>query len=139
MPSSDKYKARSVDELKEIAEVFLQKFTEPAIFILNGSMGAGKTTFISTICKLLGANAANSPTFSIVNEYRSAQGIRIFHFDLYRIKSLEEALDFGLEEYLDTRNVNWVFIEWPELILPLLENYNTIQINDNNGIREIEF
>jgi tRNA threonylcarbamoyladenosine biosynthesis protein TsaE len=136
MPSSDKYKARSVDELKEIAEVFLQKFTEPAIFILNGSMGAGKTTFISTICKLLGADAANSPTFSIVNEYRSAQGIRIFHFDLYRIKSLEEALDFGLEEYLDTRNTNWVFIE---LILPLLENYYTILINDNNGIREIEF
>jgi tRNA threonylcarbamoyladenosine biosynthesis protein TsaE len=139
MLSSDKYNARRVDELEGITEFFLRKFPDPAIFILNGSMGAGKTTFISTVCKLLGADTASSPTFSIVNEYHTKAGVKVFHFDLYRIKSLEEAMDFGLEEYLDTRNANWVFIEWPELILPLLENYHTIRINDINGVREIEF
>ncbi len=139
MPSTDKYNVRSVDELAGIAEAFLRKFPEPGIFILNGSMGAGKTTFISALCKLLGADTASSPTFSIVNEYHAPQGTKVFHFDLYRIKSLEEALDFGLEEYLDERNAHWVFIEWPDLIVPLLDSYHIVRIIDNDGIREIEF
>ena len=123
------------DELQEIAKSFLAKFPAPGVFILNGEMGAGKTTFIRTICKELGVQDASSPTYSLVNEYHTSDGKRIYHFDLYRIKSLEEALDFGFEEYLDQNA--YVFIEWPEKILPLLDQHHIIKIDVRGDSRII--
>jgi tRNA threonylcarbamoyladenosine biosynthesis protein TsaE len=96
---------------------YLQKYK---VVLFNGSMGAGKTTLISTLCKNLGSSDdISSPTFSIVNEYLSNIG-KIYHFDFYRIESIEEAFDIGLEEYLYSEN--YCFIEWAEKIVELLPN-----------------
>jgi tRNA threonylcarbamoyladenosine biosynthesis protein TsaE len=83
-------------------------------------MGAGKTTFITAVCKALGVqeDAVSSPTFAIVNEYRTATGEPLYHFDFYRIERPEEALDIGLYDYLDSGAL--CLIEWPENIGPLL-------------------
>lgn len=90
------------------------------VILFNGDMGAGKTTLISTLCKYLQSNDdISSPTFSIVNEYQSNIG-KIYHFDFYRIESLEEAFDIGLEEYLYSDE--YCFIEWAEKIEELLPN-----------------
>jgi tRNA threonylcarbamoyladenosine biosynthesis protein TsaE len=88
------------------------------IFLFNGDMGAGKTTFIKSICEVLGVNeAVTSPTFAIVNEYRGAV-TKIYHFDFYRLKTQTEALDMGAEEYFYSGN--YCFIEWPEKIPDML-------------------
>ncbi len=102
---------------------YLQKYK---VVLFNGSMGAGKTTLISTLCKNLGSSDdISSPTFSIVNEYLSNIG-KIYHFDFYRIESIEEAFDIGLEEYLYSDN--YCFIEWAEKIEELIP-YNYLIIN----------
>lgn len=89
------------------------------ILAFSGPMGAGKTTFIKAVCEALGVtDTISSPTFSIVNEYRSAAGGKIYHFDFYRIKSESEAYDMGYEDYLYSNA--WCFIEWPEKISGLL-------------------
>ncbi len=126
-----------MEELDKVAHVFVATFPLPQTFVLCGEMGAGKTTFIKKICELLGADMASSPTFSLVNEYVTDKGVKIFHFDLYRVKSLEEALDFGFEEYLEQEA--YVFIEWPEVVMPLLGRYHSIEIKDAQGVREIQF
>src|SRR5690606_9036825 len=85
------------------------------IVVFEGDLGAGKTTFIKSLVKELGSkDEVSSPTFSIVNEY-SIPNVKVFHFDLYRVKSEDEALDFGVEEYLDSGS--FCFIEWPEIIM----------------------
>lgn len=84
------------------------------IFAFYGAMGAGKTTFIRMICETLGAaGIAVSPTFTLVNEYKTGSGDSLYHIDFYRIKALSELYDFGIEEYLG--GGNYCFIEWPEL------------------------
>lgn len=89
------------------------------IFAFYGSMGAGKTTIIKSICELLGAvDIISSPTFTLVNEYRTSAGEALFHIDFYRIKKLEEVFDFGIEEYLT--GDSYCFMEWPELIEEIL-------------------
>jgi len=90
------------------------------IVLVNGSMGAGKTTLISTICKHLGVRSSDisSPTFSLVNEYLDSQGKPIYHFDCYRLKDEEEAFQAGLEEYFFSGYPCW--IEWPDKIRNLL-------------------
>nr|WP_299362494.1 tRNA (adenosine(37)-N6)-threonylcarbamoyltransferase complex ATPase subunit type 1 TsaE [Winogradskyella sp.] len=88
------------------------------IILFNGHMGAGKTTFINALLKALKSeDIATSPTFSIVNEYRIPND-KIYHFDFYRIESLEEAYNFGVEDYFDSNH--WLFIEWPDRIKALL-------------------
>lgn len=109
------------------------------ILLLKGNLGAGKTTFSQFLLKELGSSdEISSPTYSIVNEYDTAKG-KVFHFDLYRLKSVEEAYDFGIEEYLDNGYLS--IIEWPEIYTDELEGYDfheMIITNTESG-REIEF
>ncbi len=92
---------------------------EKKIFAFYGSMGAGKTTLIKTVCKLLDAtDSVTSPTFTLVNEYRTSSGDSLFHIDFYRINKQEEVYDFGIEEYLSGES--YCFMEWPELIEEIL-------------------
>jgi tRNA threonylcarbamoyladenosine biosynthesis protein TsaE len=107
------------------------------IFIFHGDMGAGKTTFIKSLCQALGVKeTVTSPTFSIVNEYRGAD-VKIYHFDFYRLKTQTEALDMGAEEYFYSGN--YCFIEWPEKIPDMLPlHYINISLKVlNDDSREI--
>lgn len=104
------------------------------IILFNGEMGAGKTTFIKTLCEVLGVqDATSSPTFSLVNEYQSIDNQLIYHFDVYRLKNQSEALDMGIDEYLYSGN--WCFIEWAEKIpdlIPETHSVITITVLENN-------
>lgn len=113
-------KIQSPAQQPEAAKQFVQAMDQNTVFAFYGKMGAGKTTFIKAICEELGVtDVINSPTFSIVNEYRSdTTGELIYHFDFYRIKKIEEVYDMGYEDYFDSGAV--CFIEWPELIDDLL-------------------
>jgi len=117
--------------LHDAAIKLLKYANEKNLFFLTGDIGAGKTTFIQSICKLIGTNdKVTSPTFSIVNEYAfpkndNQEGV-IYHIDLYRLKDAEEAIHIGIEEYLDRGD--YVFIEWPQLI-DNLEYENVVKIN----------
>jgi tRNA threonylcarbamoyladenosine biosynthesis protein TsaE len=108
-----------LSQLPQAAEKVIACSTERFIWCFEGEMGAGKTTFIQAICKQMGVeDTVQSPTFSIVNEYITTNNRVIYHFDCYRLKSVEEALDIGIEEYLYSGN--HCFIEWSERITPLL-------------------
>jgi tRNA threonylcarbamoyladenosine biosynthesis protein TsaE len=105
--------------LHSAAKELLKHFGDNRIFAFYGSMGAGKTTIIKAICELLGAvDIISSPTFTLVNEYRTSTGDALFHIDFYRIKKQEEVFDFGIEEYLSGES--YCFMEWPELIEEIL-------------------
>ena len=115
------------NEIKKAVKFLLSDSGNQKILLFYGEMGVGKTTFIKAFCAALGVeDTVSSPTFSIVNEYQSTKGI-IYHFDFYRLKNQTEALDLGLEEYLDSGN--YCLIEWPEKIPDLLpENYVHISL-----------
>lgn len=110
----------SLENIQQAAKEFVAGMGDDTVFAFYGKMGAGKTTFIKAICQELGVtDAITSPTFAIVNEYRSdLQGELIYHFDFYRIKKLEEVYDMGYEDYFYSGAL--CFIEWPELIEELL-------------------
>ena len=116
-----------LSELDHAAKLLLKSFPDDRVFLFYGNMGAGKTTFIKAICEVLEVqDNTSSPTFSIVNEYKSSKG-PIFHFDFYRIKEEEEAYDFGYEDYFYSGN--YCFVEWPNKIPNLLpEDAKTIEI-----------
>jgi tRNA threonylcarbamoyladenosine biosynthesis protein TsaE len=105
-------------DLSQAAQILLNSFPKDRIFLLYGSMGAGKTTFVKYLCKQLNVqDSTSSQTFSIVNEYESPAG-PIYHYDFYRIKDEQEAFDFGYEEYFYSGA--YCFVEWPEKIPNLL-------------------
>ena len=109
------------------------------ILLLKGNLGAGKTTFTQYLLKELGSlDEISSPTYSIVNEYDTPKG-KVYHFDLYRLKNVSEAYDFGIEEYLDKGILS--IIEWPEIYMDELEGYNfhEMTIENTESGREIEF
>jgi tRNA threonylcarbamoyladenosine biosynthesis protein TsaE len=118
----------SLDEIAQVAQKILSENTAKVI-VFNGPMGAGKTTLIKVLLQSLGVNdTTSSPTFALVNEYENQQGEKIYHFDMYRLKSEMEALDFGIEDYLYSGH--WCFIEWAEKIPNLLpEQYARIDLN----------
>ena len=105
--------------LSAAAKKLLKYTGENKIFAFYGSMGAGKTTLIKAICKVLGAiDIIRSPSFTIVNEYITSKGESLYHIDFYRIKKQEEVFDLGIEEYLTSDS--YCFMEWPELIREIL-------------------
>ena len=112
-------KIPTLSSLPSAAQQFAAAMGDRTIFAFYGQMGSGKTTFIRALCEALCVTeSVNSPTFAIVNEYLSGTGNPIYHFDFYRIKSLQEALDIGLEDYLYSGHL--CLIEWPEYIEKLL-------------------
>lgn len=121
-------------ELDTVSKQILN-FCKHPVVLINGEMSTGKTTLVKSLVKTLGStDNVSSPTFSLVNEYRSGAD-KIFHFDFYRVNHIEEALDMGFEEYLD-QNAR-VFIEWPDMVLPLIPKpYSVINIkNTADGSR----
>ena len=121
--------SNSVNDLPNVAEQLLQIASNKRIIAFFGEMGAGKTTLIKEVCARLGVNdTVLSPTFSIVNEYRTETGESVYHFDFYRSKSLSEVYDMGYEEYFYSGN--YCLIEWSEKIVSLLpEEYIKINIS----------
>ena len=134
-------KINTLSDINDAAKAFVAAIEENTVFAFYGKMGAGKTTFIKAVCEALGVtDVVNSPTFSIVNEYRSDEtGELIYHFDFYRIKKLEEVYDMGYEDYFYGGGV--CFIEWPELIEDLLpESAIRVDIKENeDGTRTVTF
>ncbi|MBO5704319.1 MAG: tRNA (adenosine(37)-N6)-threonylcarbamoyltransferase complex ATPase subunit type 1 TsaE [Bacteroidaceae bacterium] len=135
------FKITSIETIDAVAQSFVMKaMQEDAVFAFRGQMGAGKTTFIKALCEALGVeDVVTSPTFSIVNEYRSeSTGELIYHFDFYRIKNLNEAYDMGCEDYFYSGAV--CFIEWPELVEDLLPG-NTVWVDivvEEDGTRTVK-
>ncbi len=122
--------AYPLTDIRSVASQIIELDTTNKVFLIHGEMGSGKTTLIKEICKVLGSkDDLSSPTFSIVNEYTYPKG-KIFHFDLYRIKNLEELLDIGFEDYIQSGN--YCFIEWPGLAEGFLQN-DFIKINVDAG------
>ena len=113
-------KIESLETIRQTAHAFISQMDDRTVFAFHGNMGAGKTTFIKAICEELGVeDVINSPTFAIINEYRSdTTGELIYHFDFYRINKLSEAEDIGTEDYFYSGAL--CFIEWPEKIEELL-------------------
>ena len=113
-------KIQSLEQIHEAAREFISAMGDNTVFALYGKMGAGKTTFVKALCEELGvSDVITSPTFAIVNEYRSDEnGELIYHFDFYRINKLSEVYDMGYEDYFYSGAL--CFIEWPELVEELL-------------------
>ena len=128
---------KNLENLKDYAKIFLSENKEKC-FAFFGSMGVGKTTFIKEICFELGVKTpVTSPTFSIVNEYITKKGEKIYHFDFYRIENLEEVYDIGIEEYFSENS--YIFMEWSEKIEKILpQNCKKVYFYEKeNGEREI--
>ncbi len=129
------YILSDIDSIPTVASKFLEELSHRKIFAFEAEMGTGKTTFILGLLKAMGIeNPEGSPTYSLVNTYESPMFGKVYHFDLYRIKSEEEAYDIGIEEML-YENSAFCFIEWAENIknlLPLNTVYVKIEINDSN-------
>lgn len=122
-------KYNSLSEIKTVAKTILDFGQKTPVWIFEGQMGAGKTTLVKAICEVLVVTShVQSPTFSLVNEYVTKRGENIYHFDFYRIKNEDEAMDIGVEDYLYSGER--CFIEWPSKIENLLPTkYLKIEIH----------
>ncbi|PQA97178.1 tRNA (adenosine(37)-N6)-threonylcarbamoyltransferase complex ATPase subunit type 1 TsaE [Chryseobacterium shigense] len=129
---------KNIEDWQEVVDKIIPD-VKHNILLLKGNLGAGKTTFTQFLLKNLGSqDEVNSPTYSIVNEYTTPKG-KIYHFDLYRLKNIEEVYDIGIEEYLD--NAFLCIIEWPEVYEEELYGlkYHTMSIVNTGDEREISF
>ena len=137
----EQIECKTIADLPAIARKLLDKYKDKRIFALRGHLGAGKTTFMQAIAKELNCNEiVSSPTFSIVNEYSTIDNKFIYHFDFYRIKNIDEAINIGVEEYLYSGE--YCFIEWAENIEELLpeETVNIhIATNDKDDSRVFSY
>ncbi|WP_417431101.1 tRNA (adenosine(37)-N6)-threonylcarbamoyltransferase complex ATPase subunit type 1 TsaE [Halpernia sp.] len=133
-----KFNIKDIQEWENVISEILPQLKH-SILTLKGNLGAGKTTFTQFLLNKLGSkDEVNSPTYSIVNEYDTPKG-KVFHFDLYRLKNLDEVYDIGIDEYLDSAFLS--IIEWPEIYAEDLEHlpHHEIQIETNGLEREIIF
>lgn len=129
---------KDLEHISEAAQQFVSEIGDRRVFAFYGQMGAGKTTFVKAVCEVLGVkDVITSPTFAIVNEYEGEE--RIYHFDFYRIKKIEEVYDMGYEDYFYSGAL--CFIEWPELIEELLPT-DAVKVTiseQEDGSRVVEF
>ncbi|MFN6088766.1 MAG: tRNA (adenosine(37)-N6)-threonylcarbamoyltransferase complex ATPase subunit type 1 TsaE [Cyclobacteriaceae bacterium] len=125
-------KVFGLQDLDTISKDIIRSAKGLSVWLINGEMGAGKTTLVKSICRELSVNeVVSSPTFSIINEYKTSQGKSIFHFDFYRLKSELEAYDIGVNEYFESGNI--CLVEWAEKIPSLIPDHYfeiTLQISD---------
>ena len=131
-------KINSIGDYPQAAREFVELLGKERIYAFYGKMGSGKTTFIKSICEEMGVeDSINSPTFAIVNEYEDREQNIIYHFDFYRIKSLEEVYNMGYEEYFYSGA--YCFMEWPELVEELLpeETVKVLVNEEANGVRTV--
>lgn len=141
MKNKRSWQGITLEQLPMVAEeVSSWLSSAPPVWCFNGQMGAGKTTFIKCLCQALGVqDMVQSPTFSLVNEYQTAAGATVYHFDFYRIETAEEAVGIGAEEYFDSGNT--CLIEWPERVAALLpEEYVQLLVqpqSDNSRTIEV--
>lgn len=125
----------SINDLPAAADRFIEQMDDRTVYAFYGEMGAGKTTFINALCRRLGVedDVTNSPSFAIINEYRSDTTAElIYHFDLYRLETIDEALEIGVEDYFDCGAL--CFLEWPERIADILPDDTVrvdIKVNDD--------
>jgi len=132
------FKINTIEDWQNIVDTIIPQL-QHNILLLKGNLGAGKTTFTQFLLKSLGStDEVNSPTYSIVNEYNTPKG-KVYHFDLYRLKNIEEVYDIGIEEYLD--NAFLCIIEWPEVYEDELYGlkYHEMSIVNTGENREILF
>ena len=135
-----KINIRNLSSIRQAAEDFLRQTEGVSVYAFYGTMGAGKTTFISALCSVLGVvDEVASPTFTIVNEYRAGDGRPVYHFDFYRIEKLSEVFDIGYEEYVCGDGI--CLMEWPERIEEILpENALKVYIiEEEDGSRTVSF
>ena len=132
---------KSVGDLEEAATALLQHYPNERVFAFYGEMGAGKTTFIKAICEKLNiTDQVSSPTFALINVYNTISGNEIYHFDFFRMESLEEVFDIGYEEYFYSGN--FCFLEWPEKVEQILPEENIevhIMVDKKDNSRVIRF
>lgn len=125
----------TLKEINKAASALVQKLEKSRKIAISGEMGAGKTTLIQSICKVLGVkDIVASPTFALINEYFTEKGESIFHFDLYRIEDISEMYDFGYEDYFYSDS--WCFIEWPEKAWELMPEdtlFLNIEVNEDGS------
>jgi len=134
------FTVHNLNELPIAAATILKDIGSHKVVAFFGKMGVGKTTLIKALCNQLGVeDVVSSPTFALVNEYLTDKEESVFHFDFYRIESIEEVFDIGYEEYIYSGN--FCFIEWPEMMVELLpESYVYLSIEENdNGTRVITY
>lgn len=131
------FKAYSTDDLSGISKAIIDAAKDYRLFAFYGKMGVGKTTLILHLLKAIGVNeVGNSPTYSLVNEYHDSQGEPVYHFDFYRIETIDEVYDIGYEEYMYSGA--YCFIEWPEKIEELLpDDVVKIHITEEENFRKI--
>ncbi|MFC2112539.1 tRNA (adenosine(37)-N6)-threonylcarbamoyltransferase complex ATPase subunit type 1 TsaE [Bacteroidota bacterium] len=132
-------KIKSTESLEAAASQLLEAFPDKRIFAFYGEMGAGKTTFIKALCKVLKVgDVTSSPSFGLIHEYLSEGGDSIYHFDFYRIERVEEVFDIGYEEYMYSGE--YCFLEWPEQVEAILPE-ETVRLSLSTvegGIRELQ-
>lgn len=129
----------SEDKIDKVAEDFLPLLKNHKVVAFYGEMGAGKTTFIKSLCRRMGVEGpVTSPSFAIVNEYAAQDGKIIFHFDFYRLKNVEEVFDMGYEDYFFSNHV--CLIEWPEKVADFLpsDRLDVLITADSNGKRSLK-
>ena len=134
------FEINNIEDLSQVSDLLIKWRNYSNIVALYGTMGAGKTTLIKNLCNKLGvSDEVNSPTFALVNEYQTENLDSIFHFDFYRIKSLEEVFDIGYEDYFYGGSL--CLLEWPELIDPLMPGHFIkveITLGDTDTSRKIK-
>ena len=132
------FTVKDIEELEPVADEIIQLANEYSIFCFYGDLGAGKTTLIKLICEKLNVvDTISSPTYPIINEYNTIDSRIIYHIDLYRLKSIEEALNIGIEEYLYSGNL--CFIEWPDNFKSILPTTHfNVKITKFDESRSIE-